>query len=379
MPPRRENPRRDNVNIGAAELAQLIAQAVTQALQQAAQNQGNPGNNEEQQNQPDALAWFDRFVKQKPDSFHSAPQPIDAENWIVHLEKIFDALGCDDATKVRLAMYKLEGDAQRWWRGVKTIRGDAFVEALTWQGFTDLFYEQYFSKAEKDGYMREFNSIEQKHDESITEYLARFIRLAGFAGTSAGTAAQQAEKFKWGLKSSLRMSIISSRFQNVAEVADAAKDVEKERIDFRTNRSDSGRKRGRDDQQVTVHGRQGYGGQNSRYGQWRGQNQNRGGHTAHGQRQNQYSGQGQAQQGQTQQFQQQPRQWQNRQRGQGRYPAYGGNPNMIPVAPCATCGRHHPVRACYKQTGACFSCGSMDHRLKDSPRNNGDGGTGSGG
>ena len=210
--------------------------------------------------------------------------------------------------------------------------------------------------------MREFNSIEQKHDESITEYLARFIRLAGFAGTSAGTAAQQAEKFKWGLKSSLRMSIISSRFQNVAEVADAAKDVEKERIDFRTNRSDSGRKRGRDDQLVTAHGRQGYGGQNSRYGQWRGQNQNMGGHTAHGQRQNQYSGQRQAQQGQTQQFQQQPRQWQNRQRGQGRYPAYGGNPNMIPVAPCATCGRHHPGRACYRQTGACFSCGSMDHR-----------------
>ncbi|XP_017233369.2 uncharacterized protein LOC108207432 [Daucus carota subsp. sativus] len=252
MPPRRENPRRDNVNIGAAELAQLIAQAVTQALQQAAQNQGNPGNNEEQQNQPDALAWFDRFVKQKPDSFHSAPQPIDAENWIGHLEKIFDALGCDDATKVRLAVYKLEGDAQRWWRGVKTIRGDAFVEALTWQGFTDLFYEQYFSKEEKDGYMREFNSIEQKHDESITEYLARFIRLAGFAGTSAGTAEQQAEKFKWGLKSSLRMSIISSRFQNVAEVADAAKDVEKERIDFRTNRSNSGRKRGGDDQLVPA-------------------------------------------------------------------------------------------------------------------------------
>ena len=256
MPPIREPPRRDNVNIGAAELAQLIAQAVTQALQQAAQNQGNPGNHEEQPNQPDGLAWFDRFVKQKPDSFHSAPQPIDAENWIVHLEKIFDALGCDDATKVRLPVYKFEGDAQRWWGGVKTIRGDAFVEALTWQGFTYLFYEQYFLKAEKDGYMREFNSIEQKHDESITEYLARFIMLARFAGTSAGTAAQQAEKFKWGLKSSLRMSIISSKFQNVAEVADAAKDVEKERIDFRTNISDSGRKTCRDDQQVTVKGRQ---------------------------------------------------------------------------------------------------------------------------
>ena len=52
---------------------------------------------------------------------------------------------------------------------------------------------------------------------------------------------------------------------------------------------------------------------------------------------------------------------------------------MIPVAPCAICDRHHPGRACYRQTGACFSCGSIDHRLKDCPRNNGDGGSGSGG
>ncbi|XP_074323595.1 uncharacterized protein LOC141660507 [Apium graveolens] len=38
---------------------------------------------------------------------------------------------------------------------------------------------------------------------------------------------------------------------------------------------------------------------------------------------------------------------------------------MIPVAPCATCGGHHPGRACYRKTGACFLCGSMSHRAKD--------------
>ena len=52
---------------------------------------------------------------------------------------------------------------------------------------------------------------------------------------------------------------------------------------------------------------------------------------------------------------------------------------MISVAPCATCGGHHPGRACYRQTRACFLCGSMDHRAKDCPCNNGDGGSGNGG
>ncbi|XP_074323235.1 uncharacterized protein LOC141660172 [Apium graveolens] len=53
---------------------------------------------------------------------------------------------------------------------------------------------------------------------------------------------------------------------------------------------------------------------------------------------------------------------------------------MIPVAPCATCGGHHPGRACYRQTGACFLCGSMSHKARDCTvsRNPGGGGAGGG-
>ncbi|XP_074368614.1 uncharacterized protein LOC141708745 [Apium graveolens] len=283
-------------------------------------------------------------------------------------------MGCDEIQKVRLAVYKLEGDAQRWWRGVKATKGEQYTEALEWQGFKEVFYEQYFSNADREAYLREFHSIMQHQDESITDYMARFIRLAGFAGTVAGTATQQADKFKWGLKSHLRGSIISFKFDNMAEAADAAKDVEKERIDFRTSRSNSGSKRTRDDQGF-AQVRQWYGGQNGQQGQWHGQNQNRGGQSFHSR--NQYIGQNQNQQFQRQK---QPRQWQNRQQGQSRYSVYGGNPNMIPVAPCATCGGHHPGRACYRQTGACFLCGSLSHRAKDYTvsRNPGGGGAGGG-
>nr|GFD08480.1 zinc finger, CCHC-type, retrotransposon Gag domain protein [Tanacetum cinerariifolium] len=33
------------------------------------------------------------------------------ENWISHMDKIFDVMGCEDAFKTRLAVYKFEGDA----------------------------------------------------------------------------------------------------------------------------------------------------------------------------------------------------------------------------------------------------------------------------
>nr|GFD30406.1 zinc finger, CCHC-type, retrotransposon Gag domain protein [Tanacetum cinerariifolium] len=55
--------------------------------------------------------WLERFNKQKPHSFEKATAPVDAENWISHMEKIFDVIGCEDAFKTRLAVYKFEGNA----------------------------------------------------------------------------------------------------------------------------------------------------------------------------------------------------------------------------------------------------------------------------
>nr|GEW65584.1 zinc finger, CCHC-type, retrotransposon Gag domain protein [Tanacetum cinerariifolium] len=56
--------------------------------------------------------WLERFNKQKPHSFEKATAPVDAKNWISHMEKIFDVMGCEDAFKTRLDVYKFEGNAR---------------------------------------------------------------------------------------------------------------------------------------------------------------------------------------------------------------------------------------------------------------------------
>nr|GFC69622.1 zinc finger, CCHC-type, retrotransposon Gag domain protein [Tanacetum cinerariifolium] len=48
--------------------------------------------------------WLECFNKQKPHSFEKATAPVDSENWISHMEKIFDVMGCEDAFKTRLAV-----------------------------------------------------------------------------------------------------------------------------------------------------------------------------------------------------------------------------------------------------------------------------------
>nr|GEX55016.1 hypothetical protein [Tanacetum cinerariifolium] len=66
--------------------------------------------------------WLERFNKQKPHSFEKATAPMDADNWISHMEKIFDVLGCEDAFKTRLAVYKFEGNALAWWKAYKQAK-----------------------------------------------------------------------------------------------------------------------------------------------------------------------------------------------------------------------------------------------------------------
>nr|GFB77792.1 zinc finger, CCHC-type, retrotransposon Gag domain protein [Tanacetum cinerariifolium] len=72
--------------------------------------------------------WLERFNKQKPHSFEKATAPVDAENWISHMEKIFDVMGCEDEFKTRLDVYKFEGNALAWWKAYKQAKGgDAWL------------------------------------------------------------------------------------------------------------------------------------------------------------------------------------------------------------------------------------------------------------
>ncbi|GJX43215.1 zinc finger, CCHC-type, retrotransposon gag domain protein [Tanacetum coccineum] len=174
--------------------------------------------------------------------------PVDAENWISHMEKIFDVMDCNDAFKTRLAVYKFEGDALAWWKAYKQAKGgDVWVLTLTWAAFKELFFLQFFPRAEQERLKREYHSIRQRASENSTEYMQRFLRLAGFLGQAAGTAEEQAKNFRWGLHKSILDHVMCIQFTDVAQVADAARNLEilRDRDDYdRSERSDKRHKSG---------------------------------------------------------------------------------------------------------------------------------------
>ncbi|PWA54694.1 zinc finger, CCHC-type, Retrotransposon gag domain protein [Artemisia annua] len=212
--------------------------------------------------------------KQKPRSFSSTYTPVDAENWIAHIEKIFEVLDYGDEFKACLASYKLED-------------------------FRDVFFTQYFPLAEQQKFEREYHTIRQGDNETTNEFIKRFLRLAGFLGTKAGTQEEQASHFKWGLKEWILDGIVNTEFTDVAQVANVGRNIE---LFHERNKEN---KRNRDGDRIQSA-------------------------SASGVRDQRY--------------------------------------HDSEATPCNTCGKLHPAKPCHRNSGACFACSSMDHKIGDYPR-----------
>nr|GFB20307.1 hypothetical protein [Tanacetum cinerariifolium] len=261
--------------------------------------------------------WLERFNKQKPRSFENTTAPVDAENWISHMEKIFDVMGCEDAFKTRLAVYKFEGNALAWWKAYKQAKGgDAWLITVTWAEFKKLFFLQFFPRAEQERLKREYHSIRQTNTETSTEFMQRFFRLAG----------------------STLNHLMCMSYTDVAQVANAARNYEilHERDDDDAERPDKRQKSGDRHQptsQQSSHKNHGH--NNDRYGSDR-----RGGDDNHRNSNNNYSGNNNRNSG-NRHDQRNKGQQSNRSANSGSQQSRGPSEGYsYPV--CATCGRRHP-------------------------------------
>nr|GFB37513.1 hypothetical protein [Tanacetum cinerariifolium] len=300
--------------------------------------------------------WLERFNKQKPHSFEKATAPVDAENWISHMEKIFDVMGCEDEFKTRLAVYKFEGNALKG--------GDAWLVTVTWADFKKLFFLQFFHRAEQERLKREYHSIRQTNTKTSMEFMQRFLRLAGFLGAAAGTEEEQAKNFQWGLRRSTLNHLMCMSYTDVAQVANAARNYEilHERDDDDTERPDKRQKSGNRHHPTSQQSSQRSHGQNNdRHGSDR-----RGGSDNHHSSNNNYSGSNNRNSGNG-------RDQRNRVHQSNRSANFGSQQSRGPsegysYPVCTTCGRRHQGE-CRRAAGTCFKCGQAGHLQNDCKKN----------
>ncbi|GJZ16980.1 zinc finger, CCHC-type, retrotransposon gag domain protein [Tanacetum coccineum] len=277
--------------------------------------------------------WIERFTKLKLLTFWSAATPAEAEDWITHMEKLFQ------------------------------VRGDAFADTCTWVAFREIFYNRCFPASEQQCYEREYGLICQLDRENYEEYMERFTRLASFVGATVGDAQRQARHFKWGLKKWVLDRIVNKDYTNVAQVAAAARNIEL------LHKSGNSNKRDRDGNRIQNRGQ----GQQENKGCYdQGQHEYRGRQdqsVEHRGRQDR--GNGNDRQGQGNYNQRQHRNQSTRDFNQGHASGFAGqrrSTETLPPPPlCTTCRKPHPG-VCYKATGGCFTCGSTQHKVKDCPQ-----------
>ena len=131
-----------------------------------------------------------------------------ANHWFMQVEKVLEAMEIvSDTTRIRLAAFQLEGEAQVWWNWVKTSRD---LEVMTWTKFQDIFIDKYFSDTARYAKAQEFLELKQG-TMTLLEYVARITELARFADDYVATGMAKVRRFENGLKLSIRGRIVELR------------------------------------------------------------------------------------------------------------------------------------------------------------------------
>ena len=175
-----------------------------------------------------------------------------ADHWFMQIENVLEAMEITSyTTRIRLAAFQLEGEAQVWWRWARTFRD---LDVMTWAEFQKLFMGKYFPKTTRHAKAQEF--LELKQGATIVmDYVARFTELARFADDYVATGLAKVRTFENGLKLSIRARIVGLRLQDMDSMVGTTLTIEREIEDAWSTRDASVSSKRKDSQSSSSSGK----------------------------------------------------------------------------------------------------------------------------
>ncbi|KAA3483244.1 ty3-gypsy retrotransposon protein [Gossypium australe] len=234
--------------------------------------------------------------------------PNVAEYWLEAVERVMEDLDCTAEKKLKGAVSLLRDEAYQWWL---TVKKGTPADCITWDFFKIAFQGKYVGASYVDAQRKIFLNLIQ--GKSVAECEAEFLRLSRYARGIIATNYERCVRFEDGLRDELRVLIARQRERDFAILVEKAKITEEVKRSERQNRD---RDRGRNKRSFGVSGSAG---------------------------------------------------------GVQKRPRFDGPGRVaMPVAagqarPCTLCGKIH-LGECWRRTGGCFMCGSMDRLIKDCPQ-----------
>ena len=151
-----------------------------------------------------------------------------ADHWFMQIEKVLKAMEItSNMTRIKLAAFQLEGEAQVWWKWARTSRD---LEALTWAEFQELFMGKYFPDTARHAKAQEFLELKQGA-MTVMDYVARFTELARFADDYVAIDMAKVRRFENGLKLSIRARIVGLRLQDMDSMIGITLTIKRENRD----------------------------------------------------------------------------------------------------------------------------------------------------
>ncbi|CAA3003162.1 uncharacterized protein LOC111369392 isoform X1, partial [Olea europaea subsp. europaea] len=297
---------------------------------------------------------IERATKLGAKVFTGTADPVDAESWMVRIERIFDFMDCPDDRKLRLATFLLEGSAYDWWRSVQSKYVDPSV--ITWGEFKDDFNEHFYPRSYKTDKQNEFLRLVQT--STVAEYQKKFLELSKYAAALVADEVDKCRRFEYGLKEEIRSVVTASGYENLGKLVEALR-VEKilsERHGSQQQMrlgigSNSQSWAGRSMIRPSRRDRRGGGLGISTSGSFKSRS-----HGSQGSR----SSEGSVQQPGSNRTQTQ------RSSQRSFTPGQSDSSGVARFPQCQLCGKFHPSE-CLKGIGVCYHCGQTGHMRRECP------------
>jgi len=131
-------------------------------------------------------------------------------------------MGCSETKAVELAAFRLKGMARVWFDNMLRGRPQGSPK-LRWKEFVELFMKRFLPQTVRDAKAREFESLRQTEEMSVTEYDLLFTKLSRYAPHMVATEDMRAKRFVQGLRDYLFRSVARVKYDSYEEVVESAR------------------------------------------------------------------------------------------------------------------------------------------------------------
>ncbi|KAI0513659.1 hypothetical protein KFK09_009689 [Dendrobium nobile] len=133
---------------------------------------------------------------------------------------------CPSDRKVPLAIFLLDGKAERWWIGQQDAKFQGKLNSLiTWEDFSEEFQSWFVPPSARQQMHETFLRLVQG-SRTVMQYEAEFTALARYAPQLVSTSAKKCYRFLRGLRDSLRQPLVPFHISDFYELVERAHLVE---------------------------------------------------------------------------------------------------------------------------------------------------------